>query len=393
MRYIDNSPGGPRNPRDEALFPWLQHVLTPDVVGIRWQSGFFEARVLGVFSPTLLRLARQRLAAVVLIGSNDGETLVSAVRRLVDALGLPRPNASLGVVSYANGFYHPKTIHLCYEDGRQAAYVGSANLTPRGLSGLNVEAGLVLDTNEGDSPDVLCRIADSADQWFALSPGGLFEVRGHADVDRLQHDGILMIERAPRPPPSDGGQPGRRQLPRRPPGHQLPQVSDPTDEDDDDVEDEPQVEDSVLIAELVGPGRWSQAAFPVRFINNFFQVRADTGDVLHLFPVTQDGGVGQETTVPCRYKGSRNWYYELGLAVTLGEYPTEPPKPIGVFHRIAYQTCRYTILMPDNDSYAVVARCLEANLTNRRGRELRRTIVPVQVLRDAWLGNWFFPGS
>ena len=151
MRYIDNGNG---DPRDEALFLWLQTVLTADVIGIRWQSGFFEASVLGVFVPTLQRLANEDLDAIVLIGSNDGETQASAVHQLVDVLGLPRPNALLGVVSYADGFYHPKTIHLCYEGGREVAYVGSANLTSRGINGLNIEAGIVLDTDQGDPVDL-----------------------------------------------------------------------------------------------------------------------------------------------------------------------------------------------------------------------------------------------
>ena len=105
MKYIDNGTG---DPREDALFPWLRDVLTEAVIGIRWQSGFFEASVLGVFVPTLQRLADNKLDAIVLIGSNDGDTQSSAVHQLVDALRLPRPNALLGVVSYADGFYHPK---------------------------------------------------------------------------------------------------------------------------------------------------------------------------------------------------------------------------------------------------------------------------------------------
>ena len=150
MRYIDNSHG---DPQEEALFAWLRTVLTADVIGIRLQSGFFEPSVLGVFMPSFRRLANEDQDAIVLIGSNDGETLSTGVHQLVDGLGLPRPNALLGVVSYANGFYHPKTIHLRYQSGREIAYIGSANLTSRGLNGLNIEAGIILDTDEGDPAD------------------------------------------------------------------------------------------------------------------------------------------------------------------------------------------------------------------------------------------------
>ena len=90
---------------------------------------------LGYSCPTLQELVAEDLDTIILIGSNERETLSSAVHRLVDALGLPRANARLGVVSYSNGYFHPKTIHLCYRDGREVAYVGSSNLTARGING------------------------------------------------------------------------------------------------------------------------------------------------------------------------------------------------------------------------------------------------------------------
>ena len=406
MRYIDNGTG---DPREDALFPWLQAVLTGDVVGFRWQSGYFEASVLGLFMPVLQRLADEELDTIILIGSNDGETQSSAVHHLVDILGLPRPNALLGVVIYANGFYHPKTIHLCYRSGREVAYVGSSNMTSRGINGLNVEAGIVVDTDEGDSVDVLSHVKQVAGEWFVTRPDGLFEVGSHDDVDRLEGRGILTTERVVRRPRVGGDGPGRGPFPRRGLHHPLPAMPDLDRGEEDDIEDvpleepvveragpgreEPILDGPVLIAELTGPGRWGQTAFPQWFINNFFHVLPETGDVLHLWPVTQAGGVGAAEQAVCGFKaGSKNWYYELGLAAAIGAYPPPPSKPIGVFHRIDHQTCRYAILMPDDESYPHVARCLATNRDrlNRRANELPRTIVPAEVLRDAWPGSWFF---
>lgn len=394
MKYIDNGSG---DPREDVLFPWLRDALTANVVGIRWQSGYFEASVLGVFMPVLEQLANEDLDAIVLIGSNDGETQSSAVHQLVDALGVPRPKAFLGVVSYANGFYHPKTIHICYRSGREVAYVGSANMTSRGINGLNIEAGIVFDSDEGDPLDVLNHIKQAVYGWFISCPDGLFEVDSHDDVNRLERRGILTTERARRPKRGEGSGPSRDPLKRRSPSYALPPMPGYVREKAADIEDIPleesEFDETVLIAELAGPGRWGQAAFPEWFIHNFFQVLPDTGDVLHLLPVTQSDGVGEEEKASCGFKeGSRNWYYELKLATKKGEYPKQAPKPIGVFHRIAYQTCRYTILMPDDESYQHVADCLKVNryLLDRPRNQLPRTIVPVQVLRDAWLGNWFF---
>ena len=395
MRYIDNGNG---DPRDEALFHWLQTVLTQDVVGIRWQSGFFEASVLGVFAPTLRRLANEDLDVMVLIGSNDGETQASSVHQLVDILGLPRPNALLGVVSYANGFYHPKTIHLCYGNGREVAYVGSANLTSRGINGLNIEAGIVFDTEEGDPSEFLNCIKQAARGWFISHPEGLFRVEDHNDVDQLEERGILTTERAPqRRQRVEDGRLGGVPLPRRARRHVLPPIPGRGREEDDDIEDEPIIDGQVLIAELTGPGRWGQAAFPEWFIHNFFEVLPDTDDVLRLWPITQAGGIGAGEEARCGLKeGSRNWYYELGLAAVIGPYPLGRYKPIGVFHRADYQACHYTILMPDDESYQRVARFLAANFDrlddrrNRRANELLRTIVSSQELRKAWPNNWFF---
>ena len=393
MRYIDNGTG---DSLADALFSWLQTVLTVDVVGIRWQSGFFDASVLGVFAPTLQRLADAGLDAIVLIGSNDGVTQASAGHQLVDLLGLPRPNACLGVVNYADGFYHPKTIHLSYGSGRQVGYVGSANLTSRGINGLNIEAGIALDTDQGDPVDLITDIGRAVTEWFSSTPPGFFPVASHEAVDRLARRGILTTAPAVRPPRDGDGRRGLDPLPRRGRSHALPPPPARGTAAGDGIEDAPpetpQVVDDVLIAELIGPGRWGQAAFPKWFIDNFFEVQPDTGDVLHLLPVTEAGGVGTAENAVCGHKGSGNWYYELRLAAAIGAYPRQPPKPIGVFHRIAHQTCRYTILMPDDDSYPHVSGCLTAyrNRLNRPRNQLPRTIVTAQVLRDAWPHSWFF---
>ena len=383
MRYIDNGTG---DPREDAVFPWLETALTADAVGIRWQSGFFDASVLGVFMGTFQRLANDDRDAIVLVGSNDGETQSSAVHQLVNLLGLPRPNARLGVVRYADGYYHPKTIHLCYGDGREVAYVGSANLTSRGINGLNVEAGIILDTDDGDPPEVLTRIGQAVEEWFLSRPAGLFEVAGHNDVNQLEARGILAAHRPRQPFPDEGREPANEPFPRRVRRHRIPPAPGTDTQAVTETED-------VLIAKLAGPGRWGQAAFPQWFINNFFAVLPNTGDVLRLWPVTQANRTGAVENTPCGYKaGSKNWYYELGLAAAIGAYPQPPDKPIAVFHRIRRQTFRYTILMPDDESYPLVSGCLDENRNQlgRPGNELPRTIVPAVVLSDAWPDSWFF---
>lgn len=392
MRYVDNGIVGPR---DMDLLPVLQELLTTDVVGVRWQSGFFDEAVLGLFAPALQRLAHEDREVAVLVGSNLTETRSSAVHALVDSLALPRRNARLGIVSYAGGLYHPKTVHISYRSGREVAYVGSANLTSPGLSGLNVEAGVVLDTDEGDSAGVLGDIRRTVDEWFETSPEGLFEVRTHDDVDELEERGIVSATVLAETPSS-----GQRStdidvdLPRRRPRHSLPSMPDSTVLRESRVGSPPSgqlaVTGDVLIAELTGSDRWAQSAFPRWFTRHFFAVLEDTGDVLRLLPVTEGSGVGQEELRQCIHKGSGNWTYELGLAV--GPYPRPPElRPLGIFHRIGHQTCRYTILRSTSESYSALNRFLGENLDRiPRHGGLRRTIVSADELWDASSFRWFF---
>jgi hypothetical protein len=194
MRYIDS---GGRDP-EHSVAHWLQTVLTDAITEMRWQSGFYTSEGLGPFVPTLQHLASANAIVRGLIGSNDPGTQRADVLDLVRFIGLPRSNAALGVVQYGNGFFHPKTYHFRRSDGGQCAYVGSSNLTGQGIASLHIEAGIILDTNEGDSVVVLNDIANSVDSWFASGRVGMHPVTSAADVDRLVANGVLLLVPLPR---------------------------------------------------------------------------------------------------------------------------------------------------------------------------------------------------
>jgi hypothetical protein len=196
MRYIDT---GSRDPA-HAVATWLRAVLTSHVTEIRWQSGFFNAEPLGLFAETFARFAAEGGLVHTLIGSNPPGTQHEAVLQLVRVLGLPRDNVRLGIVQYRRGFYHAKTIHLRRDDGGQCAYVGSANITGPGMSSLHVEAGITLDSNDGDSTEVLSEIANAIDAWFDENRDGLHLVNNAVDVQRLLDEGILIVPIPPEPP-------------------------------------------------------------------------------------------------------------------------------------------------------------------------------------------------
>lgn len=183
MRYIDS---GSRDPKF-ALGKWLADILQnpAKISELRWQSGFFGATGLGLFVPTLQALAANKGLVNVLVGSNDGQTSEVDLAVLLELVGAPRANLNVGIVKFGNAYFHPKTFHIVRDDGSSTAYSGSANLTHSGVSSLHVEAGIVLDTRDGDDRAVLKDMADAIDSWFATKPAGLYPVSTHSDVKAL----------------------------------------------------------------------------------------------------------------------------------------------------------------------------------------------------------------
>jgi hypothetical protein len=173
----------------------------PSIAEVRWQSGYFGAEILPYFAPAMARLRRSGGTVRVLVGSNDGTTRQSDVAALLAAVGPARPGLRVGVVSFADGYFHPKTVHLVRNDGSAAAYIGSANLTGAGAA-LNVEAGIVLDTRDGDDRRVPEAVRAAVDWWFAARRPGLHLVSTAADLAALARAGVLDVPQPPRPRPA-----------------------------------------------------------------------------------------------------------------------------------------------------------------------------------------------
>lgn len=195
MRYIDS---GTRS-AEHALGSWLREVgeQADEIVAFRAQSGFFAADALVALRPIVEHLTGIQGPVRILIGSNDGGTQGADVVRLLEFVGPSRNSLDIGIVSYARGFFHPKTIHLTRADSSMAAYVGSANLTRSGVTALHVEAGLILDSRNGDDKSILGEIGAAVDYWFDECPNGLFTVRSFDDVLSLIDQSVVGV---PRPP-------------------------------------------------------------------------------------------------------------------------------------------------------------------------------------------------
>ena len=194
MRYLDS---GARDPAD-ALGSWFATEDVTEVVAMRFQAGFFGVDGLAPALPLLDKLKADDLHVGAVVGSNDANTLQIDLEMLIDILGIPRANAQAAVVSFSRGLFHPKVYHISRSDGSQAAYVGSANLTYSAVTSLNVEAGLIVDSREGDSEDVLSAISVSIDEWLTGKRDGVYLLNSAADIATLVAEGIVATAPTPR---------------------------------------------------------------------------------------------------------------------------------------------------------------------------------------------------
>lgn len=167
---------------------------------LRWQSGYFGVDGLAPIVSLIQSLAKRSLPISCVLGSNGGETSDQDVVNLADLIGCPRAEAKIGILSYTTGLFHPKVYHLTRLDGSQTAYVGSANLTLPGVTGLNVEAGIILDSSDGDPTQPLKEISAAIDAWFDGTRPDAAIVYNTADIPPLVTSGLLGVVPAPRPP-------------------------------------------------------------------------------------------------------------------------------------------------------------------------------------------------
>lgn len=212
MEYVDT---GSRDPT-QALGTWLGHLDVDAVCAVRWQSGYFNVGGLAPLVPLLRNLVKRDLQVSCVLGSNNGETVRKDLEVLANLIGGPRPAARIAVVKYETGLYHPKVYHVTRMDGSQAAFVGSANLTQAGVTGLNIEAGIILDSASGDSLQLLEKIASAVDAWFEMAREGVTRVASSADISKLVAEGAIRDIPTPKaqrlPPGSTSGAATRARL-------------------------------------------------------------------------------------------------------------------------------------------------------------------------------------
>lgn len=245
MQYKDTSFGD----ENDTVAKWLQELNPQDIEEFRLQSGYFHGKAVYAIQNLLHALREEQKNVSILIGANDCDTLYSDICDLATCIGLPRAGGRLGVVAFDNALFHPKVYHVKMSDGTQKAFVGSANFTEAGIAGLNIEAGVSLDSSDDSNLEVLERMAETIDRWFERNEDqGFYKVEDLTDAEALRERGILSVSRPTRQRRPTSAEKGSDKLTRRKVLISLPAP----EESEEDYEEEDGIDETPDDAEPPG---------------------------------------------------------------------------------------------------------------------------------------------
>ena len=134
---------------------------------------------------------------------------------------------------------------------------------------------------------------------------------------------------------------------------------------------------SVLVAEIPGPGRWTQVSFSKEVFHGFF------GAGTIGLEYTDANGTLKHETASAIVKKSSNYCYELGAAMGLGYPSVSDGRPIGVFLRLELQQFRYGLVMPSDPGHTILDSFLAEKWTGPAGR-MRRVVTDLETLLEIW---------
>ncbi len=139
--------------------------------------------------------------------------------------------------------------------------------------------------------------------------------------------------------------------------------------------------EEVLIAEIGGGERWKQVNFPVEIFENFFGAeRGNNSYNIELINIAKDGSLGEVEIRQAVSVRSHNYRFEIHCAETVGAYPGNSRRPIGIFIKIDNGQFLYQVLLHGHPAYRKIKKYLYAESKVRRGDELRRHIVHVEAI-------------
>ena len=155
-------------------------------------------------------------------------------------------------------------------------------------------------------------------------------------------------------------------------------ISSPQDgSTEEDIGDDSATSYPVLVAEIPGPGRWSQASFSKETFYGFFG-----GDSIDLIYVDANGRLIAETAPPI-VKKSSNYCYEMRAAAGLTYPSANGGRPIAVFLHLASRQFQYRLVMPSDPAHATLDAFLADKWGGPAGR-MRRITTDLNDLLGAW---------
>ena len=292
----------------------------------------------------------------------------------------------------ANRTFHPKVYIFERVSRTGVVFVGSSNLTAGGLY-TNYEANFCFEydlKNPSDAdkfasirqmfeaystPSEFCRILtpaylQSLDDYGYLGSEGLQSTRQSGDDD--EETGSVPAKRKALFGSAGLSAPTTTRRIRR---TVRSGIGVRRTEDSSVLLDAP-----VLIAEIPRAGnRWNQANFDLDTFRSFFQLQAKRNQSVLLFPVSEDGTVGEAEFRQSVSVVSQNYRIEVGLAANQ-PYPSQG-RPIGVFLRVGVRAFRYRLVMPGSTEHSTLKSLLDSNWKGAR-RNVRRIQLPLRVFRE-----------
>lgn len=387
MRFVDTSSQHIKS----TLADWFSAVAGDGVTELYLQTGYFAAGSLDFLLHTFSVECLQVCKLGILVGSNDPKTLIADIKKLIQIAGIPRKDADLAVVCFANGLFHPKTYVARRKDSTYTAYVGSANLTPSGLA-RNIEAGIILDTKEGDSEKIILEIVGSIQGWLIKGPtDGAHKLANLASADALAASGVLAIDRPPKPATTDSsagsanGLPALKLLATWP---VVPVVATEgvTPKTSSTVSSIPAKGD-ILVAEITKgrEGRNRQIDLKKNIAEEYF---GGVGAVHSCLLLSRSGAVCSTENRAIGTKSSANFYVELsGLAgAVTGSYRE---RPLLLMEKKSNEYRYFWLYPSDSEFNAVYDAFIQPEAPNRQGKQSIKLVIPYSDLHNVWATNPF----
>lgn len=291
--------------------------------------------------------------------------------------------------------FHPK-VYLFENEDIFSLIVGSNNLTVPGLV-QNVECSLMI--KDIKSNPVLAKFYE---YWKGILDGtevNLFPLSQEL-IDKLYEDKVITLEsqRSERydmgtdeetsasiPKKIEFGKAGIQKLPEGfTPKRKQRQVkikSAQKQKSKKYKEELRTIGEQVLIAEIGGGPRWKQVNFPIDIFQDFFGAqRNDNTYTIDLMNISNEGALGEVETRQAVTVKSNNFRFEIKCVETMGAYPGNDNRPIGLFVKLDSSEFLYQVLMPDYPAYETIKSYLYMEAQTTRKGELKRVIRDVEAI-------------